>query len=108
MGHNVSRDSRRDGGRYPMQDRVLPLSPSYREAIHFALLQQIPWSLLCLLMLDGGVAARLCGIALIAYWSYALAMMALRPRAPDRKDIMFLRWGFFPLFGVTVILARFL
>jgi hypothetical protein len=28
-----------------MRDKVLPLSPSYREAIRFSLIQQLPWSL---------------------------------------------------------------
>ena len=89
-----------------MREKVVPLSPSYREAIRFSLFQQVPWSLLCLLMLDFGRKAKICGITLIAYWAYALAMMVLRPLAPDRMDIVFLRWGFLPLFGVTVALAQ--
>jgi hypothetical protein len=89
-----------------MRDRVLALSPRYREAIRFSLIQQLPWSLICALILDGGRMARICAISLIAYWTLALVMMSRRPFTPDSRDMAFLRWGFLPLFAVAAILAH--
>jgi hypothetical protein len=82
------------------------LSHSYREAVFFTLCQQVPWALLCSLLLDGGRMAQVCGIAMLGFWSVATAFMVRRPRSPSADDLTFLRWGFLPLFAVTALLAQ--
>ncbi|GIW88127.1 MAG: hypothetical protein KatS3mg108_2451 [Isosphaeraceae bacterium] len=89
-----------------MRSTVLPFSDTYREAIHFALLQQVPCALLCLLLLDGGRMAKVCGVAVLAFWAAAALIMARRPNSPGPGDIAFLRWGFLPLFALVVVLAQ--
>lgn len=89
-----------------MRSTVLPLSSFYREAIFFTLRQQVPCALLCLLMLDGGHMARVCGIAMLGFWSAAAMFMARRPQSPSPHDLRFLRWGFLPLFAVTALLVQ--
>ena len=39
------------------------VAEDYRAPVMFALLLQIPIALLCMLLLDGGETARVCGIA---------------------------------------------
>ena len=90
-----------------MNQTVLPVSPHYRDTFHLALVQQIPWAVLCLLMLDGGHLAKICGIAMLAFWLFALTCMARRPMLPTRFDIACIRWGFFPLFGFVWAVAAF-
>jgi hypothetical protein len=85
-----------------MQSTVLPLSSRYREAIVFTLIQQVPCALLSLLMLDGGVMARICAITMLGFWAAVVLMMVRRPLSPSSFDIMFLRWGFFPLYSLVL------
>ena len=85
-----------------MQSTVLPLSSRYREAIYFSLSQQVPWALLSLLILDGGNMARICGITMLGFWAAVALMMVRRPLSPSSFDIMFLRWGFLPLYGLVL------
>jgi hypothetical protein len=89
-----------------MADVKLPVAESYRAAFRLALLQQIPWAILCLLMLDFGHTAKICGITMLAFWVAAFTIMARRPESPTRFDIAFIRWAFFPLFVVALVLAE--
>ena len=84
----------------------LPVSESYCSAFRIALLQQVPWAILCLLMMDLGRTAKICGIAMCAFWVAAFTIMARRPQSPTRFDILFVRWVFFPIFAVTFLLAQ--
>ena len=84
-----------------MQSTVLPLSSRYREAIVFTLIQQVPCALLSLLMLDGGIMARICAITMLGFWAAVALVMVRRPLSPSSFDIMFLRWGFFPLYSLV-------
>jgi hypothetical protein len=82
------------------------LSDSYREAVYFTLRQQVPWALLCSLLLDGGRMAKVCAIAMLGFWLAATFFMVRRPQSPTAHDLTFLRWGFLPLFAVTALLAQ--
>ena len=85
---------------------VLPLSDSDRRAIHFALLQQVPCALVCLLLLDGGRLAKVCGVAMLGFWAAAVLIMARRSNSPAPSDIAYLRLGFWPLFALAVGMAQ--
>ena len=93
-----------------MQSTVLPLSSRYREAIVFTLIQQVPCALLSLLMLDGGTMAGIFGTTMLGFRAGVALMMVRRPLSPSSFDLMFLRWGFFPLyirvFGLGVALQN--
>ncbi len=89
-----------------MRSTVLPLDSRYRGALYGALFQQVPCALLCLLMLDGGRMARICGIAMVGFWAVAAIIMVRRPSAPGAWDLRFLRWGFWPVFGLAVLMAQ--
>lgn len=59
-----------------MTEIKLHVAESFRPAFRFALLQQIPFVILCLLMLDCGWLAKLCGIAMLGFWIVAFTIMA--------------------------------
>jgi hypothetical protein len=84
---------------------TLPLSERVRQGIRVALFQQVPFAVLCLLLLDFGRTARLCGIALIAFWSMVALILARRPISPSPADLVFLRYGFWPVFALVVLVA---
>jgi hypothetical protein len=90
-----------------MKGTALPLSPRYRNAVYVTLSQQVPCALVCLLLLDGGRMAKVCGVAMLGFWAAAALVMARRVNAPAPWDLAFLRWGFLPLLAITALLARF-
>ncbi len=86
----------------------LPISPSYRKPIFEALVLQGVLGLLSLLILDGGTTARICGIALVAFWGGATVMIWRRPLAPTKTDIELLRFGYLPLVVMAFFLVHFI
>lgn len=92
-----------------MHTSSLRLSSRYRDAIYFTLFsQQLPIAVLCLLLLDGGRCARVCGIAMVAFWSAVALVMARRPDAPEPSDLLYLRWGFLPVLVLSGCLRNLL
>lgn len=82
-----------------LQPAVIPnaiLSPFYRDATRFALCLQFPIAMLSLLLLDGGTAARVFGIAMSGFWTGAGLIACRRPWNPTRYDLLFWKWGFLP------------
>jgi hypothetical protein len=65
----------------------LPISPTYRKPIFEAVALQALFTLLSGLILDGGTTARICGIALVAFWGGAAVLIWRRPQLPTRTDI---------------------
>jgi hypothetical protein len=89
-----------------MPSSTLPVSSLNRKAVYFALLQQVPFAMLCLLMLDFGRMAKLCGIAMVVFWTVTAVVLVRRPLTPGRLDLLYLRWGFWPVLLLTVLLAQ--
>ena len=87
------------------EQRVWPISTAYGWPIRFAIYQQIAIAILCLLILDGGRLAQLCGIVMIGFWVGAALIIMHRPRNPTEADKTLIRCGFVPLFAVTVVIA---
>jgi hypothetical protein len=81
------------------------INVEYRKAAQVALAIQIPAAILCMLVLDGGYTARVCGIAILAFWLVAAIIASRRPSAPSAVDLWYWRWGFVPCFMVTFLLA---
>jgi len=81
------------------------ISPQYRKAMQVALGLQIPISIICLLVLDFGRLARICGIAMLGFWLVAALIAIRRPWAPTSTDLWFWRWGFILCFVFTIVLA---
>ena len=88
--------------------RALPISASYRQPIFGAVALQVLLGLLSLLILDGGTSARICGIALIAFWGGAAVLIWRRPQAPTRIDLELLRFGYLPVVLLAFFLVHFI
>ena len=84
------------------------IRPEYQDGIRLTLIQQVPWLVLCALLLDSGRTLRLCLIAILGYWMLAMLCLARGHRKPDRAGLLFLRWGFFPLFAVVSFASGYL
>lgn len=88
------------------QYTVLPISDGYRRPIIVALCQQVPVTVLCLLMLDGGGAAKLCGVVMLGFWAAAAIIVTRRPTTPTRCDQLLIKYSFLPLFAASGLLAQ--
>jgi hypothetical protein len=88
--------------------RSLPISSRYRRPVFEAVGLQVVLGILSLLILDGGATARICGIALVAFWGGAAVLIWRKPRSPTRTDIQLLRFGYLPLVVVAFFLVQFI
>ena len=84
----------------------LRISQSYRRPVFEAVGVQVLLGVLGLLNLDGGTTARICGIALIAFWAGAVVLVLRRPLSPTRMDIALIRFGYLPLLVVAFFLIH--
>ena len=87
---------------------TLPISPRYRKSVFEAIALQALLGLLSLLILDGGTTARICGIALVAFWGGAAVLIWRRPQSPSRADIVLLRFSYLPLVVIAFFLVHFI
>ena len=86
----------------------LPISPSYRKPVFEAVVLQLILGILSLMILDGGTTARICGIALVAFWGGATVLIWRRPRSPTKTDIELIRFGYLPLGLLAFFLVHFI
>ena len=86
----------------------LPISSSYRKPVFEAVGLQVFAGFISLLILDGGTTARICGIALVAFWSGSALLIWRRPQSPTRSDIELIRFGYLPLVVVAFFLVHFI
>jgi hypothetical protein len=88
------------------QRTIVPLSDEYRRPIRLAMFQQILIAIVCLLMLDGGRAARFCGVLLLGFWLGAALIMARRPMTPTTLDTILIKYSFIPLCAAVGIVSQ--
>ena len=87
---------------------TLPISPSYRKPVFEAVVIQTLVGLFSGLVLDGGNMARICGIALVAFWGGVAVLIARRPQSPTRTDIELIRFGYLPVVVLAWFLVQFI
>ncbi|MEI8289428.1 MAG: hypothetical protein WCH99_08130 [Verrucomicrobiota bacterium] len=88
--------------------RALPISPKYDSPIFEAVAIQLVLGILSALILDGGTVARICGIALVAFWGGAVVMIWRHPQSPTKVDIELIRFGFLPVAVLAFFLVHFI
>ena len=81
---------------------MIRIAPAYRSTRLSVLIQQAVVLLLTSMVLDGGDIFNMCLIALVAFWVGALIIGVRRPQTPTRSDLVFIRFGYFPLCVLTV------
>jgi hypothetical protein len=84
---------------------ALPISPKYDSPIFEALALQIVLGLVSLLILDFGMVAQVCGIALVAFWGGAAVLIWRHPQSPSRADLELIRFGYLLVVVITYILV---
>lgn len=84
------------------------IKPECAAALRLTLIQQLPAFVLSALMLDSGRTLRLCMIAILGFWLFAMLCLARGHRKSDPVGLMFLRWGFFPLLVVLGVLNEYI
>ena len=77
---------------------------TFRDAIRFSLVQQVPLLLVSLLILDGGLIFKRVGIASVGFWILTLIIMIRRGRNMPDSDILLIKWAYLPLLLATSIL----
>ena len=76
-----------------------------RDALIFAVIQQVPLLVLGALILDGGQIFRLIAIATTAFWVMALLILFRRFGRATNSDILLVKWGIWPLLLITCLLG---
>ena len=90
-----------------IRDRLhVGVSRQFGTAANSALLQNFLVILLSALVLDFGVIARACLIALAAFWIGVGIVVFRRPLAPTATDLAFVRFGYPPMTFVTVVASH--
>lgn len=86
----------------------VPISERYRGPLWGALVLQTVTVALSVLVLDFGVTARCCLVALLGFWGGTAVLLWRRPRNPTRADRWLIRWGYLPLVVAVQVVARFI
>ncbi len=83
----------------------LPISPKYDSPIFEAVTLQIVIALLALLVIDPVGIARICGIALVAFWGGAAILIWRRPQSPSQLDLGIIRFGYLAVVVIAFLLS---
>ena len=81
------------------------ISRRYEPAILSALKVQGVAAILAMLLLDGGQAARVLGVALLAFWGTAGILIARRMTDPTPWILAWIRLGWIPTVAATAVTA---
>jgi hypothetical protein len=83
----------------------LPISASYDRPIFEALGLQIVLGLLSGMILDGGLVAQFCGIAMVGFWVGAAVLIWRQPLSPSKLDLSLIRVGYLPVVAIAFVVA---
>jgi hypothetical protein len=86
-----------------MHEHVVFISRAYDLVIRKSLLAQVIVGLLAAFVLDGGMLARVVGVAVLAFWLCVALIIMRRPHEPTKFDLAFVLWGFWPVLGIAVL-----
>jgi hypothetical protein len=79
------------------------ISALYDEVVRKALCVQIVVGVFAMFVLDGGIMAKVVGVAVAAFWICASVIILRRPWNPTRADLEFIDWGFWPILAVAAL-----
>jgi len=81
------------------------LSPDFRKAIRFTIVQHIMFLVCAGFILDGGTLLRMVLFSMAAHWVVIFTILIRRPKSPTRFDIGMIRTGFLPIGMLACMLA---
>jgi hypothetical protein len=79
------------------------ISRSYDGAVRRPLATQLIVGIMAALVLDGGIMARVVGVAILGFWLCAAVIMVHRPSDPTRLDLALINWGFWPVLAIAAL-----
>ena len=79
------------------------ISPAYDAPLRSTLLTQVISGCIAALILDGGTAARVVGVAVLAFWLCAAIILACRPFNPTRIDLAIMKWGYWGVLLIAIL-----
>lgn len=91
------------GEKVAMNENIDVISPAYDGVIRKSLVVQLVVGSVAALMLDGGIAARVVGVAVLGFWLCAAVIIVHRPREPSNVDLAFVHWGFWLVLAISVV-----
>lgn len=77
------------------------IASSYDSIVRSALVPQLIIGCFALFVLDGGITAKVVGVALLAFWLCAGVLIVRRPMAPTILDLVFIKYGFWFVLAVA-------
>jgi hypothetical protein len=86
-----------------MSETRIVISSEYDAVIRKALITQLVAGCLAAMMLDGGVIARVVGVAMLGFWLSVAFLVVRRPMKPSKVDLKFIHWGFW----IVLVIASF-
>jgi hypothetical protein len=78
---------------------------AYGDAIKSAVAQQAVMLLFSALLLDGGLALRICTFGAVGAWAFNIVILARRPRSPTPTDVSIVKYSFWLAVLVAWVLA---
>ncbi|MFO0947361.1 MAG: hypothetical protein U1D30_15730 [Planctomycetota bacterium] len=78
-----------------------------RGALRHAAVGQMVVGMFSLLLLDGGVGARVSGTAILGYWIGAGVVLCRRHRILTQSDLLILKRGFWPILLSCALFQKF-
>jgi hypothetical protein len=90
-----------------MSETRTMISAEYDRVIRNALITQAVLGSFAALILDGGIIARVVGVAVLAFWLCVAILVLRRPFKPSRIDLLFIQWGFWPVLAASVLRQAF-
>ena len=106
MDENPYRSSTTDFNYSKDHWQLSAISQELRSAIKVGLLMQLLRFLFTLLILDFGRSNQECSVAIGAQWLVVLLIYFRRKSHPTQLDLLFVRYGVFPLWLVTPMVAE--
>ena len=72
-----------------------------RQAVLFALIQQIPFLAFMSLVLDGGSIFKIAAVASIAFWTWTVIIVVRSRESYSESDVLVIKWGYLPMFLIA-------
>ncbi len=69
----------------------------YESAMGFSFVYQFFLLFMAGMILDGGQCAQFTFVAIVAFWTSVIVLILRRPWNPSKIDILYIKWGFFPI-----------
>ncbi|MBU8902309.1 MAG: hypothetical protein KOO69_06185 [Victivallales bacterium] len=79
----------------------------YKKAIFFSLAYQMVLLLFSAMILDGGQCGQYMLVSMAGFWVSVIVLIIRKPWSPSKKDIFYIKWGFFLILFFVPLIMKF-